>query len=362
MASFEEKVAALRRLRDKMEARQEQGREKQETSSASEQPRQPASLATEQDSRSDADANADLPMMDQAPPIVPSVASNTAPAERVDPAAKGGAGEADALFCAGHCLEHGIHGCEVDLERAAEMYEGAAEGGHPAAMWRLGELLERGLGVEQDACTAFAWYSRAADEGFVQAQSSLALLLEEGRGCEVDEAEALRWHLAAAESGHMLSQYCAAMLFLEGRGIAQDEALGMKWLRKSADAGFGPAVRVLKGTRPGDTAGAFAESDQSDDEIAADDDDDGGNGDPLLDRAEGSNFLALARSLTKHLQDLDVEDAQALLDELLEMPELSDPVIDSDGPCDDSFDFDLQRSLPAQPQARQKETPQAYRE
>eukprot|EP00405_Crypthecodinium_cohnii_P030189 CAMPEP_0206513310 /NCGR_PEP_ID=MMETSP0324_2-20121206/61431_1 /ASSEMBLY_ACC=CAM_ASM_000836 /TAXON_ID=2866 /ORGANISM="Crypthecodinium cohnii, Strain Seligo" /LENGTH=330 /DNA_ID=CAMNT_0054005499 /DNA_START=51 /DNA_END=1044 /DNA_ORIENTATION=- len=330
MASFEEKVAALRRLRDKMEARQEQGREKQETSSASEQPRQPASLATEQDSRSDADANADLPMMDQAPPIVPSVASNTAPAERVDPAAKGGAGEADALFCAGHCLEHGIHGCEVDLERAAEMYEGAAEGGHPAAMWRLGELLERGLGVEQDL--------------------------------EVDEAEALRWHLAAAESGHMLSQYCAAMLFLEGRGIAQDEALGMKWLRKSADAGFGPAVRVLKGTRPGDTAGAFAESDQSDDEIAADDDDDGGNGDPLLDRAEGSNFLALARSLTKHLQDLDVEDAQALLDELLEMPELSDPVIDSDGPCDDSFDFDLQRSLPAQPQARQKETPQAYRE
>ncbi|CAK0884773.1 unnamed protein product, partial [Prorocentrum cordatum] len=109
------------------------------------------------------------------------------------------AAAADECFCAGHLCEHGLEGHAVDLPAAAEFYQLAAEAGHAAAQWRLGELLEYGRGVGPDEALAANWYRLSARAGNAQAQSALALLLEEGRGCARDDAEAARWHLAAAE-------------------------------------------------------------------------------------------------------------------------------------------------------------------
>lgn len=94
--------------------------------------------------------------------------------------------EVDVAFCAGHCLERGLHGYDVDRARAVEMYRIAAQAGHTAAAWRLGELLEFGRGVRRDEAEAARWYRQAAEQGCPQAQSGIALLLEDGRGCDQD--------------------------------------------------------------------------------------------------------------------------------------------------------------------------------
>jgi len=153
--------------------------------------------------------------------------------------------EADALYCLGHCTEQGLHECESDKCKAAVYYRMAAEKGSSLGQWRLGHLHEFGEGVEQSDVQAAHWYLLAAEAGHPQAQSSLALLLEDGRLGDCDDAEALRWHLAAADQNQALSQYCAACCLAEGRGAEQDEVAANALLEKSAAAGFPMAVEAL---------------------------------------------------------------------------------------------------------------------
>eukprot|EP00913_Durusdinium_trenchii_P017943 g16861.t1 len=155
------------------------------------------------------------------------------------------AADADALFCAAHCHERGIHGCKKDLPVAQQLYRLAAEQGHTFSQWRLGELCESGLGgqVAKNAKEALHWYTLAAEGGNPQAQNALALMLEEGGGgVQKDLVAALKWHLAAAEQGNALSQFCCASL-LSKQGQA---SVAEGWLQKSAGQGFGPAKQVLE--------------------------------------------------------------------------------------------------------------------
>ncbi|CAE8616656.1 unnamed protein product, partial [Polarella glacialis] len=273
-----------------------------------------------------------------------AVSSKASPkAERPDPAGPGGSGEADALFCSGHCHEHGLHGCPVDLTAAAEMYQLAAEEGHTVAQWRLGELLEFGRGAETsepDEAKAAHWYRLAAEEGYAQAQSALALLLEDGRGVPQDEAAALRWHLAAAEQGQAVSQYCAACCLAAGRGCQADSVAAEQWARRSAEQGFGPAVRALRDLGLGLGLGLEAAAEDRRPEASS------GPFDPDYDAEEGrprassvpsvpsvlvqadlgndsNDLLGLAQRIALQLGGLDEAEASELLDELLaEVPSL----------------------------------------
>lgn len=214
-----------------------------------------------------------------------------------DPCSPGGAGEADALFCAGHCHEHGLHGCKQDLKVAYAFYLEAAEQGLAVAQWRLGELYEFGRGVPQSDSEAVRWYRRAADAGSAPAQAGLALMLEAGRGCNQDDEAALMWHRSAAEAGHALSQYCMFQYLSEGRGGKRDDDAASRWLHLSASAGFGPAVEELaaSSTKP-------AVGDEVVDEFAQDPDE---------------SLLSLASRLTQQLQNLESADAEAIVEEIL---------------------------------------------
>ncbi|CAE8692832.1 unnamed protein product [Polarella glacialis] len=226
----------------------------------------------------------------------------------------GGSGEADALFCSGHCHEHGLHGCPVDLTAAAEMYQLAAEEGHTVAQWRLGELLEFGRGAETsepDEAKAAHWYRLAAEEGYAQAQSALALLLEDGRGVPQDEAAALRWHLAAAEQGQAVSQYCAACCLAAGRGcqvdsVAAEHKASARPRPEASSGPFDPDYDAEEG-RPRASSVPSVPS--------------------VLVQADLGNdsndLLGLAQRIALQLGGLDEAEASELLDELLaEVPSL----------------------------------------
>jgi predicted nucleic acid-binding Zn-ribbon protein len=75
-----------------------------------------------------------------------------------------------------------------------------AEQGDPAAQTYVGEIFEKGLGVQPDYATAATWYRRAADRGYSRAALNLGNLYERGLGVPPDPAQALNWYRRAAGS------------------------------------------------------------------------------------------------------------------------------------------------------------------
>lgn len=307
-ASFDEKVEALRRLREKRLAKAAKEKLAEESKAPLSTGRQPGDdSAKEDEGTSQAGAGAGLQE------------------SRVDPAGPGGVAEADALFCAGHCHERGLHGCSIDLKAAAEMYTLAAEQGHAVAQWRLGELCESGHEgqLPRDGKQAAHWYGLAAEAGNAQAQNALALLLEDGRdGVLQDDVAARRWHLAAAEQGNALSQYCLACLLVEGRGGSKDAEAAEQWLERSAAHGFRPACQTLEAARPKQ---AWTQAPAGD----------------LEGCTDSSDLLGLAQRIAQQLGDLDDDEAGVLLDELMaEVPSLLDARCGLGDACDVSSDED----------------------
>jgi uncharacterized caspase-like protein len=75
-----------------------------------------------------------------------------------------------------------------------------AEQGDPSAQTYVGEIFEKGLGVQPDYTVAATWYRRAADKGYSRAALNLGNLYERGLGVSRDPAQALNWYRRAAGS------------------------------------------------------------------------------------------------------------------------------------------------------------------
>jgi hypothetical protein len=73
-----------------------------------------------------------------------------------------------------------------------------AEQGDPAAQTYVGEIYEKGLGIQPDFGLAAQWYEKAAAQGYSRAQVNLGHLYEEGRGVPKDTVSALNWYRKAS--------------------------------------------------------------------------------------------------------------------------------------------------------------------
>jgi hypothetical protein len=73
-----------------------------------------------------------------------------------------------------------------------------AEQGDQAAQTYVGEIFEKGLGVQPDYAVAATWYRRAAERGYSRAALNLGNLYERGLGVPRDPSQALGWYRRAA--------------------------------------------------------------------------------------------------------------------------------------------------------------------
>ena len=73
-----------------------------------------------------------------------------------------------------------------------------AEEGDLAAQTYVGEIFEKGLGVQPDYAAAAVWYRRAAEKSYARAAINLGSLYEQGRGVPKDPTQALNWYRRAA--------------------------------------------------------------------------------------------------------------------------------------------------------------------
>lgn len=75
-----------------------------------------------------------------------------------------------------------------------------AEQGDQSAQTYVGEIFEKGLGVQPDYAVAATWYRKAAERGYSRAALNLGNLYERGLGVPRDPAQALSWYRRAAGS------------------------------------------------------------------------------------------------------------------------------------------------------------------
>jgi len=86
----------------------------------------------------------------------------------------------------------------ADLQSALRIWMDAARSGDPAAQTHVGEIYERGLGVEPDYAAAASWYQKAADQGYLRATFNLGTLYEQGLGVPQDGLKALNLYRQAS--------------------------------------------------------------------------------------------------------------------------------------------------------------------
>ena len=170
---------------------------------------------------------------------------------------------------------------EGDTDNALAGLKFAAEKGHRAAMWKLGQIYAIGDGVARDDRKAFEYFSRIAenygdvdpyalDSRYVslaivalgryyqtgiagampadpfrarrffryaasyffdaEAQYRLAEMYLSGQGGDENAVLAARWYKLAARKGHVPAQAMFGRLLLQGIGVRRNTVYGLMWL------------------------------------------------------------------------------------------------------------------------------------
>ena len=85
-----------------------------------------------------------------------------------------------------------------DYATALKVWLPQAKEGDKVAQTYVGEIYEKGLGVQPDYVLAAEWYRNAAEQGYERAQINLGYLYEKGLGVEKDPMTALDWYRKAS--------------------------------------------------------------------------------------------------------------------------------------------------------------------
>lgn len=85
----------------------------------------------------------------------------------------------------------------ADLQSALRIWMQAAEGGDLEAQTNVGEIYERGMGVQPNYEAAAMWYQKAADKNYSRAVFNLGTMYEQGLGVPQDSLKALNLYRQA---------------------------------------------------------------------------------------------------------------------------------------------------------------------
>lgn len=147
-------------------------------------------------------------------------------------------GDADGHAQLGVAYLEGKEGLQVDVEKALDHLEAAANGDHLDALNRLAAMFADGDRVDRDPVRALGYARRAAEAGYPLAQHNLAVLLLRGQhGEPPDPTAAFGWFERAAEGGSADSMMALATCFRDGQGTAVDLESWRRWRQRAAEAG-----------------------------------------------------------------------------------------------------------------------------
>ena len=68
----------------------------------------------------------------------------------------------------------------ADYQSSLKVWLGRAQAGNPEAQHYVGEIYEKGMGIEPDFAEAARWYRQAAEQGYTRSMVNLAYFYEQG--------------------------------------------------------------------------------------------------------------------------------------------------------------------------------------
>jgi uncharacterized protein len=122
----------------------------------------------------------------------------------------------------------------ADYKEAIPILQRLADAGNPYAMETLASLHLKGLAGPQDLEKAAKLYESAAQKNLVAAQRAIAQLYAQGQGVKQDASRAVYWLKIAAEKGDMYSEVNLARAYKNGDGVEQNYAEALKWFKRAA--------------------------------------------------------------------------------------------------------------------------------
>ncbi len=137
----------------------------------------------------------------------------------------------------GKCFERGIHR-PADPAQAAEWYDKAGGMGHLLSFCYLANLYMTGAGVPKDPGKSLALCRRAAERNNAAAQTMMGSLLLQGDESVRDYQAALSWFDLAAQQNDPQAQYYLGVMIRDGLGTAGDAVVARYYFESAAAQGF----------------------------------------------------------------------------------------------------------------------------
>jgi len=132
-----------------------------------------------------------------------------------------------------------------DYKSALEAWTAPKLERNEEALFALGVMYMRGIGVDRDQAKGADLYLRSATLGFASAQFNLGLAYYGGKGVEQNRTRSAFWWLKAADQGHAVAQYNLGAQLWSGAGVTQDQSRAMHWFRKAKENGSRDASSFL---------------------------------------------------------------------------------------------------------------------
>ena len=169
-------------------------------------------------------------------------------------------GHAAAAYTMGQMCESTAKNAK-ERKAAVAYYKVAAEGGHVGGICRMGLCYSRGFGVARDYAKANSLLSIAAKQNDPEAEAELALLKARRyrrvarrfysiatvlyrRG---NVSEAIQFRNIAAKLGSARAMYLLGCHFEFGDGVTADRSKASAWYNRAVSMGFDPAKGDVKG-------------------------------------------------------------------------------------------------------------------
>ena len=100
----------------------------------------------------------------------------------------------------------------ADYATSLKIWLPQAQTGDSEAQAYVGEIYEKGMGLQPDYELAAVWYKKAAEQGLTRAQINLGNLYEKGLGVEKDSIKALNWYRKASGLDVDKLQYASSIV------------------------------------------------------------------------------------------------------------------------------------------------------
>lgn len=138
-------------------------------------------------------------------------------------------------YALGRCYELAI-GTGFQQDRAADLYETAANSGHAEAQLALARCYTFGTGRARSSHLAFQWTESSAEGGLLEAALALGQMLFRGQVCPMDREEAVRLFRRAALQGSIEGCYELGLCYRDGHGVPANDYESIRWIKKAAIA------------------------------------------------------------------------------------------------------------------------------